>query len=177
MPLPRNSISIDSVEQEEAIRAFWMTEMLDGVLTVGLPDQYTHGDPPLSVRLPCMESLWSCGAVRQSQPASPRPHYSSGFSLCIMLAVEELGVVRTFLKKPFELSRLEQRLDWQSEAQRIDERLTNWREEFVANVFQLINYEKEHVPKGEMEPFFTLTNCLLNMYSLLPRPIRIDFAS
>lgn len=64
-------------------------------------------------------------------------------------------------------SRLEQRLDWQSEAQRIDERLTNWRKEIVATVFQLVNYEQDHVPRGEMDPSFTLANCLLNTYSLL----------
>lgn len=71
-----------------------------------------------------------------------------------MLSVEELKVVREFLGRSCELDKLDQRLDWQSEAQRLDERLTNWREEFVAAVFQLINYEKGHLPRGEMESFF-----------------------
>ncbi|KAF0324480.1 C6 transcription factor [Colletotrichum asianum] len=79
-----------------------------------------------------------------------------------MLSVEELKVVREFLGRSYDLDKLDQRLDWQSEAQRLDERLTNWREEFVAAVFQLINYEKGHLPRGEMESFFTLTNCILN---------------
>jgi hypothetical protein len=106
MPLPRHSAPIDSIEQEEVILAFWMTEILDGMLTVGLPNHSTHLDPRLSTRLPCMESLWSSLVVPQDQPASPRPQYSSGFSLCITLAVEELGVVHEFLKKPYVLSRL-----------------------------------------------------------------------
>lgn len=76
--------------------------------------------------------------------------------------MDELSVIRQFLGKPYDLSRFDQRLDWQSEAQRLDERLTNWREEFVAAVFRLINAEEDQCPRGEMEPLIVLTNCVLN---------------
>lgn len=39
------------------------------------------------------------------------------------------------------LTSLEKRLEWQTAGQRLDERLTQWREEFVAAVFRLINTE------------------------------------
>ena len=80
-----------------------------------------------------------------------------------MLALEELGAIHRFINSPYNLESLDQRQTWQTEAQKLDERLTDWREEFVAAVFRLINSEKDHLPLGEMEPFITLTNCILNM--------------
>ncbi|KAH0431079.1 C6 transcription factor [Colletotrichum camelliae] len=151
----------DSTVQEEARRAFWMVEMLDAISTLGLPHTIPYSPSPLGASLPCLESQWS-STPTVIERSDSEPRYASGFALCIMLSVEELKVVREFLGRSYELDKLDQRLDWQSEAQRLDERLTNWREEFVAAVFQLINYEKEHLPRGEMESFFTLTNCILN---------------
>ncbi|KAJ4108023.1 hypothetical protein NW760_008876 [Fusarium oxysporum] len=81
--------------------------------------------------------------------------------------MEELSVIRQFLEKPYDLTTLEQKLEWQTEAQRLDERLTNWREEFVAIVFRMINAERDHAPRGEMEPLITLVNCVLNMAILV----------
>ena len=149
------------VEQEETTRAFWMAEMLDAISTLGLPYHTPYLQTPLSANLPCLESQWSSSAAVVDMSA-PKPQYSSSFTLCLVLAVEELKAIREFLDKPYKLDSLDQRLEWQSEAQRLDERLTNWREEFVAAVFQLINYEKDYLPRGEMDSFFTLTNCVLN---------------
>ncbi|KAL1852840.1 hypothetical protein Daus18300_012003 [Diaporthe australafricana] len=150
------------VEREEAIRAFWMIDMLDNMSTLGLPSYSPFLNKPPTAILPCLDSAWTLREpiLEHSVPSSRQ--YSSGFSLCIILATEELCAVRQFLEKPCELTRHEQRLEWQSEAQRLDERLTNWREEFVAAVFRLINVEKEQLPRGEMEPLITLTNCILN---------------
>jgi len=79
-----------------------------------------------------------------------------------MFVLQELGAVHHFLNEAHDLSSLEKRLEWQTAAQSLDERLTQWREEFVAAVFRLIKAEKDHLPEGEMEPFITLTNCVLN---------------
>ncbi|KAF4849497.1 hypothetical protein CGCSCA4_v004175 [Colletotrichum siamense] len=150
-----------NVVKEEARRAFWMVEMLDAISTLGLPYSMPYSPSALGASLPCLESQWS-STPTVIERSDSEPRYASGFALCIMLSVEELKVVREFLGRSYDLEKLDQRLDWQSEAQRLDERLTNWREEFVAAVFQLINYEKGHLPRGEMESFFTLTNCILN---------------
>ncbi|KAF4481448.1 hypothetical protein CGGC5_v010472 [Colletotrichum fructicola Nara gc5] len=155
------SKGMDSIVQEEARRAFWMVEMLDAISTLGLPHSMPYSPSPFGASLPCLESQWS-STPTVIERSDSEPRYASGFALCIMLSVEELKVVREFLGRSYDLDKLDQRLDWQSEAQRLDERLTNWREEFVAAVFQLINYEKGHLPRGEMESFFTLTNCILN---------------
>ncbi|KAK7578415.1 hypothetical protein V3481_014262 [Fusarium oxysporum f. sp. vasinfectum] len=39
--------------------------------------------------------------------------------------------------------------------------------EFVAIVFRMINAERDHAPRGEMEPLITLVNCVLNMAILV----------
>lgn len=150
------------IEKEEAIRAFWMVEMLDSISTLGSPNYLSCLPTSPSIRLPCLESIWSSPSPTIHHLAPGPLEYSSSFSLCITLAVEELGAVRRFIDRPYDLSRFDQRLDWQSEAQRLDERLTNWREEFVADVFRLINAEEEQCPRGEMEPLIVLTNCVLN---------------
>lgn len=151
-----------TIEKEEAIRAFWMIEMLDSISTLGSSDYLSCLAIPPTLRLPCLESVWAAPEPVIDYSAPRHLEYSSSFSLCIILAMDELSVIRQFLGKPYDLSRFDQRLDWQSEAQRLDERLTNWREEFVAAVFRLINAEEDQCPRGEMEPLIVLTNCVLN---------------
>lgn len=79
-----------------------------------------------------------------------------------MLALSELQTVQNFIRKPVSMEIFDDRDAWQSEAQRIDESLTNWRGEFVAAVYRLINAEKTNIDRPEMDPFFVLTNCVLN---------------
>lgn len=151
-----------TVEQEEKVRVFWVIEMLDSMSTLGLPACFSPFEVRPDARLPCSESVWALPEPVLLQSVPEGRQLLSGLSLCVILGIEELGAVHRFLQKPCSLSNLEQRLDWQSEAQRLDERLTNWREEFVAALFRLINAEKEHLPRGEMEPLITLANCVLN---------------
>lgn len=84
------------------------------------------------------------------------------FSLGVILAAEELGVIYRFSTTSYDTKSIEEKQEWQTEAQKLDERLTNWREEFVAAIFRLINLEKDCLSQGEMEPLITLTNCVLN---------------
>ncbi|KAM5349016.1 hypothetical protein ACJ41O_008839 [Fusarium nematophilum] len=181
--LAQRSVPGSVVEKEEAVRAYWMVEMLDSISTLGGSNYSMPSRPPSTAALPCPESTWALREPVVEQPGLSSLQYPSSFALCVVLAMEELGAIRQFLAKPYELTRLDQRLEWQSEAQRLDERLTNWREEFVANVFRLINIENEQLPRGEMEPFFTLTNCILNTAIIVllqqmapfPKDIERDF--
>jgi hypothetical protein len=150
------------VEDEEKIRAYWMIETLDSISTVGM--RYNIGNsslarPPL---LPCSDSFWA-----HPEPVlideSIRPYnYCSAFSLCVILATSELSHVHDFLQRKAAIERFEERDAWQIEAQRIDERLTAWRDEFVAAVFRLINAEYTRYERGEMDAYVVLTNCVLN---------------
>ena len=149
--------------REEAIRAYWMICMLESTSTLGLTESPAILRVPAFAVLPCPQSSWASHGTSTVNSSNPPEPYSSTFSLCIMLALEELGAIHRFINSPYNLESLDQRQTWQTEAQKLDERLTDWREEFVAAVFRLINSEKDHLPLGEMEPFITLTNCILNM--------------
>jgi hypothetical protein len=151
-----------TVEDEEKIRAYWMIETLDSMSTIGARYDLgysTASRPPL---LPCSDSFWS-----YPEPvlvdATLRPYnYCSAFSLCVILAASELSNVHRFLQKRAAIGNFEERDAWQVEAQRIDERLTAWRDEFVAAVFRLINAEYTRYERGEMDAYVVLTNCVLN---------------
>ncbi|OJJ42113.1 hypothetical protein ASPZODRAFT_77654 [Penicilliopsis zonata CBS 506.65] len=119
--------------------------------------------PPAKCALPCSDSLWAFPEHIIDVWSIGSFHYSSAFSLCIILAVSELWPVHCFLQKPYDMRQVDERLEWQSEAQQIDERLTMWREEFVAAVFRLINAEFPQDNRAEMDPNIVLTNCVLNM--------------
>lgn len=158
----RSLVEGSVVEYEEAIRAYWMTVMLDSISTVGLSSRLSSIQVPKSAILPCSESTWSHHHPIIDRDAPAQVQYPSMFSLCVMLAMEELGAIHQFSTKSYDSKSIEEKQEWQTEAQKLDERLTNWREEFVAAVFRLINSEKGCLPQGEMEPLITLTNCVLN---------------
>lgn len=158
----RTSIAHNTIEHEELLRAYWMTEMLDSISTIGSKHQLGFLQAPINPLLPCSDWVWSqSDTVIGESPLRPS-HYSSAFSLCVMLALSELQTVQTFVRKPVAMDVYEERDAWQSEAQKIDESLTNWRGEFVAGVYRLINAEKTNIERPEMDPFFVLTNCVLN---------------
>lgn len=159
-PLSSSSTTID---KEERVRAYWMTEMLDSVSVLGASYDVGLSQPPPNPALPCSDSLWAYPEEIINVFPMGQFHYSSAFSLCIILAVSELAKVHRFLQKPVNMEDFNERDAWQSEAQRIDERLALWREDFVAAVFRLINAEYSiQPPRAEMEPYIVLTNCVLN---------------
>jgi hypothetical protein len=139
-----------------------MTEMLDSILTIGSKHQLGFLQAPINPLLPCSDWVWSQpDSIIGQYPLRPS-HYSSTYCLCVILALSELQTVQKFLRKPVAMEIFEERGSWQSEEQKIDESLTNWRGEFVAGVYRLINAEKNDTERPEMDPFFVLTNCVLN---------------
>lgn len=113
--------------------------------------------------LPCSDALWAFPEHIIDVWSMGHFRYSSAFSLCIILVATELNPLHDFLRQPFNLVDQAEMAQWQSEAQKIDDRLTSWREEWVASVFRLINAELPQVERSEMDQNIVLTNCLLNM--------------
>ncbi|KAK4553518.1 hypothetical protein LTR86_009314 [Recurvomyces mirabilis] len=150
------------VAHEEKIRAYWMIEMLDSMSAIGarytIPIALTPGNP----LLPCSDSMWAFPESLLDETHIRPYHYCSAFSLNVVLATTELSRVHAFLLKPVAMEIFEERDAWQSEAQTIDERLTVWRDEFVAAVYRLINAEYANHDRPEMDPYIVLTNCVLN---------------
>lgn len=151
------------IDREERIRAYWMIEMLDSISALGSASEYTAPPVPLAANLPCSDTVWALqDPFRENVPAQSFC-YSSGFSMCISLCTARLGAVHRFQQTVREYDDMTGGLEWQTAAQRLDEKLTIWREEFVAAVFRLINTEFPQNARAEMEPFIVLTNCVLNM--------------
>ena len=163
VPPRLHPVSTTILDREERIRAYWMSEMLDSMSTVGV-EWETGASPPTSNGiLPCSDSLWAFPEHIINIWSFGQFRYSSAFSLCIILATNELWFVHGFLQKPWDLNDTHDRIQWQTEAQKIDERLTAWREEFVAAVYRLINAEYAEEERAEMDPNIVLTNCVLDV--------------
>lgn len=139
-----------------------MIETLESISTIGARHQAVTCHTSAKPLLPCSDSFWAYPETILSETQIRPYHYCSAFSLCIILAVSELSNVHAFLRKPVNMENFEERDAWQSDAQRIDERLTAWRDEFVAAVFRLINAEYAHHERPEMDAHVVLTNCVLN---------------
>lgn len=152
-----------AIDREERIRTFWMIEMLDSILCLGSAGPFSSLPVPLATNLPCSDTAWALQDPFGEEVPVHNLRYSSGFSMCISLCTIELGAVHHFQQTVRETSNMAGGLEWQSAAQRLDERLTIWREEFVAAVFRLINTECPQDARAEMEPFIVLSNCVLNM--------------
>ena len=150
------------VAHEEHIRAYWMIEMLNSISVIGAKYEISLMKMPGNPLLPCSDSFWTSAETILAEDHIRPYGYCSAFSLCIILAVNELSHVHSFLCKPVDMQEFEARDAWQSEAQRIDERLTAWRDEFVAAAFRLFNAEYTHHERPEMEAYIVLTNCVLN---------------
>ena len=137
-------------------------ETLDSISNLGSLDATVHSRIPSNLILPCSESIWALPEAAVNSRLMDHLNYSSAFSLCVILATSELSAVHAFLKIPVNMEILEERDTWQSGAQKIDEKLTLWRDEFVAAVYRLINAEYAHQRRPEMDPYVILTNCVLN---------------
>lgn len=163
VPPRLHPLSTTIIDREERIRAYWMSEILDSMSTVGV-DWDTGASPPTANGvLPCSDSLWAFPEHIINIWSFGQFRYSSAFSLCIILATNELWFVHGFLQKQWNLNDTHDRIQWQAEAQKIDERLTAWREEFVAAVYRLINAEYAEEERAEMDPNIVLTNCVLDV--------------
>lgn len=151
-----------TVAHEQNVRAYWMSQLLESISTLGasydLHLSSTPGDPVL----PCSDSFWDSPDELPGEHQLRPYHYCSALSLCVILATAELSIVRRFLRQDVTMEIFEERDAWQVEAQRIDERLTAWRDEFVAAVFRLINAEYTNRERPEMDSYVVLTNCVLN---------------
>lgn len=151
-----------TVSCEEGIRAYWMSQMLEGISTLGARYDLCLSSTPGDPVLPCSDSFWDSPDSSPSEHQMRPYQYCSAFSLCVILAAAELSIVGRFLRQAVTMEMFEERDAWQAEAQRIDERLTAWRDEFVAAVFRLINAEYANRERPEMDSYVVLTNCVLN---------------
>ena len=151
LALPRNVI-----EQEERIRAFWMTEVLDSVSTLGTGWNLGVSSVEPHALSPCNEIVWAF-PERTVEGASPlNLEYSSLLSLYVSLVTGSLAKVHAFLRQKFDLSSLAHQTQQQERCVALDENLKEWRlSEEVVTTLSL------HSPVND--PLYVLINATLQM--------------
>ncbi|KAF2867810.1 hypothetical protein BDV95DRAFT_162291 [Massariosphaeria phaeospora] len=156
LPLP-----VSLVDREEKIRAYWMTEVLDGSSTVGAAWNVNISKPEYTGLLPCNDTIWAFPEAVISAWAFGDFGMSSTYSLYAMLVTSELFHVHCFLQQSFDTQLATERVRWQGECKAVDERLINWRAKFV------IAQEKTATEKGEAyDPNIVLTHCALDLATI-----------
>lgn len=156
---PRMLVVPDSlVEREEKIRAYWMTEVLDSASTLGAAWNITISKPESTGLLPCSDAAWAFPeAVISAWPFDDLAT-SSGYSLYVMLATNELYHVHRFLQTSYNLYSSEERARRREDCQSVDEGLKAWRAKFDTMQLQL-NADNG----GQYDPNSILTQCTLDL--------------
>jgi hypothetical protein len=164
LALPRTVI-----EQEERIRSFWMTEVLDNVSTLGTGWNLSISSLENHALLPCNEIVWAF-PERAVDALSPLNLDSSSlFSLYVSLVGDQLVKVHAFLRQKFDHYSI---TDWEQQQERctmLDASLNQWRQSE-----EVVEALSSHSPTSDA--LFVLINATLNtqVLSLSFRIIRVD---
>jgi hypothetical protein len=123
LALPRTVI-----EQEERIRAFWMTEVLDNVSTLGTGWNLNISFLENHALLPCNEIVWAF-PERAVDALSPfNLDSSSLFSLYVSLVGGQLVKVHAFLRQKFDHCSITDWKQQQEQCTMLDASLNEWRQ-------------------------------------------------
>ncbi|PSN70512.1 hypothetical protein BS50DRAFT_674871 [Corynespora cassiicola Philippines] len=125
LPLP-----VSLVNREEKIRAYWMTEVLDGSSTVGAAWNLHLSTPSHTGLLPCSETMWSYPSAVLSALSFGDSEQNSAYTLYVTLVTNELYHVHAFLQQSFDTQSATERVRWQTECKAVDARLLDWRAKF-----------------------------------------------
>lgn len=130
--IPPRMLSIPSrtIDFEERVRAFWITEILDSTSTLGVAWNFHILRPEANVWTPCGDDLWVLpegliGMLPFGNAESP-----GSFSLYVRLVSNELWHVHNFLQQSSDMSVPEVCAQRLAQCQIIDLRLMKWQSEF-----------------------------------------------
>lgn len=151
LALPRTVI-----EQEERIRAFWMTEVLDNVSTLGTGWNVSISPVEGHALLPCNETVWAF-PERTVNGASPlNLEHSSLLSLYVNLVTGPLVKVHAFLRRKVDHSSLAHQTEQQERCMELDRSLGQWRQSK-----EVVETLSLHSPTND--PLFVLINATIDM--------------
>lgn len=114
------------IEQEERIRAYWITETFDSSSTIGGAWNLGVLKPENIEWLPCRDDIWTSPEsidVNSLEDAD----FSATFSLYVALVCNEIYYVHHFLQTAFDLTQDSERERWRVEAMVVEQRLQAWK--------------------------------------------------
>lgn len=123
------------IEDEGRRRLFWMVYLLDRYATIATAFEFALDEREIDRKLPCRDDLFSRNQpvetrwFRTSQRTDYRlnkPENLGSFSYYIEI-VGILSRIHQFLKKPVDISSLEDVEDWQSQYRQLDAEISDWK--------------------------------------------------
>jgi len=126
--LPPRMIPVPTslIEQEEKIRAYWMTEVLDSMSSLGAGWNLSLSRPENEAWFPCNETVWAFPEKATSFSSFDDSEVSSAFSLYLNLVTHQLYQVHLFLQQSYDATSAVDRARWQSQCIAVDESLNKW---------------------------------------------------
>jgi hypothetical protein len=121
------SFPITLINREERIRAYWMTEVLDSMSSLGAGWHSGLSRPVEEAWFPCNETVWAFPENAKAFSSFGDSEVSSAFSVYLNLLTRQLYQVHMFLQQSFDTTSANDRLKWQAQCSAIDESLTTWR--------------------------------------------------
>ena len=123
LALPRTVI-----EQEERIRAFWMTEVLDNISTLGTGWNLSVVPVESHGLLPCNEIVWAFPERTVDGASSLNLEYNSLLSLYVSLVTGNLARVHVFLRQKLDRFSIAHQAQQRERCMALDESLHCWRQ-------------------------------------------------
>lgn len=151
LPLPSTLVS-----QEENVRAYWMTEVLDSSSTLGVAWNLGLPQPIENALLPCNNAVWSFSEAAMGIWSLDDLEFSSSFSLYVSLFTNELWHVHNFLQQSYDMRSAEDRPKAQSDCEAVDTRLLHWQAGSGALAFTSGN------TLAPFDPNILMTRCMFN---------------
>ncbi|RDL37437.1 Uncharacterized protein BP5553_04870 [Venustampulla echinocandica] len=127
--LPPRMLSLPAtlIEQEERVRAYWMTEVLDSMSSLGAGWNLGLSQPVDKAWFPCNETIWAFPEDAKAFSSFGDSEVSSAFSLYLSLVTRQLYQVHLFLQQSFDTTSAVDRVRWQEQCTSVDESLRQWR--------------------------------------------------
>lgn len=155
LPLPSTLVS-----QEENVRAYWMTEILDSSSTLGVAWNLNLPQPIEHALLPCNNAIWSFSEAAMGIWPPDDLEFSSSFSLYISLVNNELWYVHNLLQQAYDMRSAEDRPKAQLDCQAVDDRLLEWKENAGSIVFAPNALFGQSA--GSFDPNLLMARCMFN---------------
>ena len=118
------------VQQEECVRAYWITDALDSASTIGTAWNLLLNPSGEFELLPCRDDIWTTPENIDIENMQDVQTFSATFTLYVGLVCDVCHDVHTFLQTPFK-----DQDSWRQRAQAVDTKLIAWRESHWRNNF------------------------------------------
>ena len=153
----------DSIEREERVRAYWMTEALDGYSTLGAAWNVHILRPPLTKVLPCNDDDWECTEPMVDFLAFGDFESPSSFALYVSFVTNELFEVHQFLQQSFQTTTSEECETWDREFRKVEGYLKEWRVRNLSIAGPYASYVTSPGRTVRFDPTIVLANTGYNM--------------